>query len=140
MLHEKTNRIAAFSTAKALEDLFCRRNSKRRCLLIMKGTETKVIRSPPFQFNEATNHFENIDAGKNLLYGWLCNQAVKYSLRGAYFTERKLRTLKLADYLKSSSLEISADVNNVRILVEKNLFFSSIKSFKFKYYPTPKGN
>jgi hypothetical protein len=41
MLHHKADGIAAFATTEALVDLFARRYSKRRSLLVMKRAKPK---------------------------------------------------------------------------------------------------
>ena len=46
----------------------------------MKRAEAEVIRSPFFQFDEGADHFNDIDAALNLLYGLLTDQGTKIIL------------------------------------------------------------
>ena len=43
----------------------------------MKWTKSKVIGSPFFQFNEASDNVDDIDPAKDLLYGLLANHLNK---------------------------------------------------------------
>lgn len=71
MFHQKRNGISAFAATKAFENFFGRRNGERWSFFVMKRTKSEVVGAPFFQANKTANDFNNINAGKNLLYGIL---------------------------------------------------------------------
>lgn len=73
MLHEEADAVATAAASKAFIYFFCRRNCEGRSLLIVKRAEAKVINPTFFQFYEAADNVNNVDAAKYLLYGSLRN-------------------------------------------------------------------
>jgi hypothetical protein len=77
VLHQESDRISAAAATKTFVDFFGRTYRKRRRLFIMKRTKPKVIGAPFLEFNETTDHIDDIDAAKNLLYRMLADQERK---------------------------------------------------------------
>ncbi len=77
MLHQKTDGVSAFATAKTFENFFGGRHRKRRCLFIVKRTVAQIIGTPFFEFDKAPHDIDDIDSALNLLYGFLANQGCK---------------------------------------------------------------
>jgi len=71
MLHEEFDGVSAGTATEAFIDLFAGCDSKGRALFVVKRTETKVVGTSFFQFNEIADDLYNVNAGKNLLYGLL---------------------------------------------------------------------
>jgi hypothetical protein len=71
MLHQKGDGIAAATAAKAFVDLLSGRDGERWRLLVVKGTEAKIIGASLLKLHEAAYDLDNIDPAKYLLYGLL---------------------------------------------------------------------
>ena len=75
MLHQEGNGIATFATAEAFEDLLRGGNREGRRALVMKRAKAEIIGAAFFQLYKTTHHIQDIDTGKDLLYGVLRDHA-----------------------------------------------------------------
>jgi hypothetical protein len=99
VFHEKADGISTSSATETFVNLFRRGNRKRGRFFIVKRAQAQIIGSPFFQFDETANDIDDIDAGLNLRYGFLTDQAVKLSKprRGKKNTFSLLSILKKAE-------------------------------------------
>lgn len=107
MLHQKADRISAFTATKAFIYFLCRRNSERGCPFIMEWTKTKVIGPPFFQFYKTANRIDNINTAENLLYSILGNQNINIGATNIAKTFEVLLNIKLLNP-KYQSLNLMA--------------------------------
>lgn len=88
----------------------------------MKRTKAEVIGAPFFQPHKLAHHFQDVDAGKNLLYGVLCDQVAKYS-GVRWLKETSGQTGNLSKIMPGPAMI------NLRISPDKNLVFFTGKEF-----------
>lgn len=85
VFHEKADCVSAFTTTKAFIDFFRSRYGEGGAFFIMKRAKADIVGTSFFQFYKAANHFDNVDTGKNLLYGLLWNQGSKFTRKVSVF-------------------------------------------------------
>ena len=69
MFHQEADGIAAAPATETFIDLLGGRYRKGRRLLVMKRTKPQVVGAPFFEFYEPADHFRDVDAAEDLLYG-----------------------------------------------------------------------
>ena len=79
MLHQKVDRITALSAGKAMANLFRWRHHKRRCLIVVEGTQSLIVNSRFAQANKLAHHIHNIGGVHDFVY----RRSVYHNLQNA---------------------------------------------------------
>lgn len=88
----------------------------------MERAKAEVIGASFFQPHKLAYHFQDVDAGKNLLYRVLRDQVAKYS-GVKWLTETSAKTGNIG------KIRPGPDMINLRISPDKNLVFFTGKEF-----------
>ena len=87
VFHQESDRASSRSAAEAVIHVFARNHSERRCLFIMKGTQTDIVLPSFFQMNMGGDHVHDIRIREDLVHNLL------RVIHPEYFSSLKAGTL-----------------------------------------------